>query len=120
MISGSYALSSPYSSYTSLAAEVGAPGLFLIVGIYFWALLSSLRMARISFRLATPGDPLPALLCASLIAFFALMQMGILGNWLEVTRISFISWIIFAVATKEFNARQRPDEVPAGTAIVRA
>lgn len=120
VISGSYALSSPYSSYTSVAAEVGAPGLFLIVGIYLWGLLSSLRMARISFRMAKPGDPLPGLLCASLIAFFALLQMGILGNWLEVTRISFISWIIFAVATKEFNARRRSDEAPAGTAIVRA
>ena len=119
VISGSYAIASPYSSYTSLAAEVGAPGFILIVGIYTWALLSSLRMARISFRFATPGDPLPALICASLVAFFALMQMGLLGNWLEVTRISFISWIIFAVATKEFNARRFDDE-RGTTAIVRA
>lgn len=112
LISGSHAITSPFSSYLSLLAEVGVPGFALIVGIYLWALLASLRMARVSLRAARPGDPLPALLCASLVAFFALLQMGVLENWLEVTRITFITWIVFAVATKEYNARRLDEDGP--------
>lgn len=109
LISGSHAVTSPYSEYSALLAEVGVPGFLLITGLYVWAFLASLRITRRSLKTAKQGDPLPGLACASLVAFFALLQMGILGNWLEVTRITFITWIIFAVVMKEYNAR-KPDE----------
>jgi hypothetical protein len=91
----------------SLLAEVGVLGFAAIVAAYAWVLLSSLRMTLVSVRTAKPGDPLPALLCATTVAFFLLLQMAVLENWLEVTRITFLSWILFAVVTKEFGARAR-------------
>jgi hypothetical protein len=33
--------------------------------------------------------------------------MAMLDNWLEVTRITFIAWIILAVAMKEFEGRKQ-------------
>ena len=107
VIDGSYAVTSPLSSYLSLLAETGVLGFALIAAAYAWALMSSLRMTLVSVCTATPGDPLPALLCASTVAFFVLLQMAILENWLEVTRITFLCWILFAVVTKEFHCRAR-------------
>ena len=105
-VSGSYAITRPFASYLSLLAEVGVLGFLLMVAAYVWALVRSAQMALRSGRMAAPGDPLPALCCASTVAFFVLLQMGTLDNWLEVTRITFIAWIIFAIATKEFHARK--------------
>ena len=76
-----------------------------MVGVYLAALLRSFRTARQLIVHATPGDPLPALALATTIAFLTLLQMGFLENWLEVTRITFIAWITFAVVTKELDAR---------------
>jgi hypothetical protein len=39
------------------------------------------------------------------MALFVLLQMGFLENWLEVARVTFPTWILLAVATKEFRAR---------------
>jgi hypothetical protein len=105
IVSGSRAVSTPYSSYLSLLAEVGIFGFLAVVAAYLAAFFAALRMTRLSMRAATPGDPLPALLCASTVAFFVLPQMALLENWLEVTRVTFLSWILLAVATKEFEAR---------------
>jgi O-antigen ligase len=106
VVDGSRALSSPFSSYLSLLAEVGVIGFTLIVMLYLWAFAFSLRMTVAAVRRAQEGDPLPALLCASTIAFFVLLQMALLENWFEVTRLTFLTWIIFAVVTKEFGARE--------------
>lgn len=106
VVDGSRSLSSPFSSYLSLLAEVGVPGFLLIVALYIWAFARCLRMALTSARTAPDGDPLPALLCAALVAFFVLLQMAMLENWFEVTRLTFLSWILFAVVSKEFSARE--------------
>ena len=64
-------------------------------------------MTRASLRSARPGDPLPALMIACTTAFVVLLQMGLLsGNWFEVTRITFVSWALLAVVTKEYEARE--------------
>lgn len=110
IFSGSYAVSRPFASYLSLLAEVGVVGFILLVAAYVWALVRSVRMALIAGRRAQPGDPLPALCCASAVAFFVLLQMGALDNWLEVTRITFVAWILLAVTMKEFEGRRLPLE----------
>jgi hypothetical protein len=33
--------------------------------------------------------------------------MGFLDNWLEVTRVTFVSWIILGVAHKELDNRSK-------------
>jgi hypothetical protein len=106
VVEGSRQLSSPFATYFSLPAEVGVPGLILILMIYLRALGRAGRMARSSLQIARPGDPLPALLIACTTAFVVLLQMGLLsGNWLEVTRITFFSWALLAVCTREYEAR---------------
>jgi DNA-binding XRE family transcriptional regulator len=105
IVEGSGALSSPYSSYLSLAAEVGLAGLVLIVGVYLVALLRSFGLARRQIANATPGDSVPALALATTIGFLTLLQMAFLENWLEVTRITFIVWAMLAVVAKELDSR---------------
>jgi hypothetical protein len=104
-LQGSRAPSSPYSSYLSLAAEVGVLGLGLISGIYVAAFLRSFRRTRLEVGQAQRDDPLPALALATTIAFLTLLQMGILENWLEVTRVTFVAWAMLAVVNKEVDAR---------------
>lgn len=104
-IGGSYAVTSPFSSYASPLAEVGVFGFLAIMAIYFGALLNVLRMTIRSLRRPVSRDPLTGLLLGCTAGFFVLVQMAILENWLEVTRLTFILWALFAVVSKEFAAR---------------
>lgn len=104
-ILGSRAVTAPFSSWGSLLAEVGLLGLILIGAVYLSALVRAGRMVLTARARAHPGDPLPALLLAATAALFVLLQMAFLENWLEVTRLTFPTWILLAVATKEFTAR---------------
>ena len=104
-VEGSWALTEPSASYYALLAEVGLLGFVLMVAIYGRAFMDSVRMSLTALRRAPDGDPLPGLMLASAAGFFVIIQMAILENWWEVTRLTFILWIVFAVATKEFEAR---------------
>jgi hypothetical protein len=105
IVEGSRALSQPYSSYLGLAAEAGLFALVLIVGVYLLALVRSALVTQWTIRHATPTDSVPALALAATIGFLLLLQMGLLENWLEVTRATFLVWVIFAVVAKEVDAR---------------
>jgi transcriptional regulator with XRE-family HTH domain len=104
-IGGSYAVASPFSSYSAPLAEVGILGFLAIMSIYFGAFLHALRMTIRSLRQPPLRDPLPGLLLGCTAGFFVILQMAGLENWLEVTRVTFILWALLAVATKEFAAR---------------
>ena len=112
-IFGSEGLASPFGSYFGIGAELGVGGLVLLLALYLGPFIRSARMAAFSMARAGPGDPLPGLLLASAISFLTLVQMGVLDNWLETTRVTFIAWILFAVAQKEFRARIQTSPVPA-------
>jgi hypothetical protein len=103
-VAGSRAVTSPFSDYIAVAAEVGFPGLLILVLIYVGGFVAALRRTVAASRRRLPG-PLTALLLTTTIAFFALLQMGLLENWLEVTRLTFIAWALLAISTKEFDAR---------------
>jgi transcriptional regulator with XRE-family HTH domain len=105
---GSRAISNPFSSYASLMAELGVLGAVLIVSIYVGALGRLWRMARGLIRSPRTGDPLPAVIIATFVAFLTLLQMAFLENWFEVTRITFVVWMMFAVCCKELDAREAP------------
>lgn len=105
VVEGSYALTTPFASYYALLAEVGILGFVLLVALYGRALVDSVRMTLTALRRAPDGDPLPGLLLASTAGFFVIIQMAILSNWWEVTRITFILWTLFAIATKEYETR---------------
>jgi hypothetical protein len=106
-LAGSQAANSPYSSYTSVAAETGLVGLICLLAIYLSAFVFSLRQTRQAIRSAASRDSLPALCLAVTIGFFVLIQMGLLENWLEVTRLTFIVWILFAITGKELRGHGR-------------
>jgi transcriptional regulator with XRE-family HTH domain len=108
-VGGSYAVGSPFSSYTSLLAEVGIIGFAAMVLVYGGAFLHSIRMTIRALRHPAPGDPLPGLLLGCTAGFFILLQLAVLENWWEVTRLTFILWALLAVATKEFGARYGPE-----------
>ncbi|MBA2506076.1 MAG: hypothetical protein H0V29_09045 [Thermoleophilaceae bacterium] len=102
----SKALSSPLSSYFSILAEVGIAGLVIMVIIYLQALVGATRRALAAVRAAArPRDPLPAPMIGGAVAFFLLIQMAVFENWLEVTRISFLAWILLAIGLREYAAR---------------
>jgi len=105
VIEGSRQLSSPYFSYLALLAEVGVPGFLAVVFIYLLAATRSVRLTIRNLKNAAVGDPLPALLIATSIAFIALLQMGFLDNWFETTRATFLVWTMLAVVTKELSGR---------------
>lgn len=105
-VQGSDALSSPYSSYLSVMAELGLFGFIVITGVYLGAIARALRASSESLRQRETGDPLPALAVAASVAFAVLVQMGLLGNWLEVTRLTFLSWMLLAVVEKELYGRE--------------
>jgi O-antigen ligase len=95
----------PFASWLSLPAELGVPGLLAILALYGTVLVATVRRARAAMRRALPGDPLPALLLAGGIAIFVLLQMAFLENWLEVTRLTFVTMAIVAVGLKEADSR---------------
>jgi transcriptional regulator with XRE-family HTH domain len=107
VVQGSTAVTAPFASYLSLLAEVGLPGFLLLVGMYVWATARVLRITARALRRPAPGDPLPAILLAASVAFTVLLQMALLENWLEVTRVTFLAWILLAVGSKEVDARER-------------
>jgi hypothetical protein len=84
---------------------VGIFGFLIIAGIYLRGLIVT---GRVTMRLAqrpTSGDALPAVAIASTVAIFVLMQMAVLDNWLEVTRLTFIAWALVAVTHREYEER---------------
>ena len=108
-VQGSYAVSLPFSSYAALLAEVGVLGFVLLAGAYAAAAVRAGRLTVVAIRRRARDDPLPAILLSATIAFALLLQLALLENWWEVTRVTFLSWTLLAVGTKEFDARAIED-----------
>ena len=106
VIGGSLQLTQPYSSYTALAAETGMGGLLAVSTIYILVFLWAGKMTQEAIRIRRRSDPIVPIALASTIAFFILLQLGALENWLEVTRITFFAWALVAITAKELQARQ--------------
>jgi hypothetical protein len=64
-------------------------------------------MARLVVRRRRRGDPLPALVIATFVAFLTILQMALLENWFEVSRVTFTIWIMFAICSRELDAREQ-------------
>ena len=105
VIGGSVQLTQPFSSYTATAAEVGMGGLILLLGMYLTAFVWAAKMTQAAIRERLPSDPIVPIALAATIAFFVLLQLGALENWLEVTRMTFFAWALLAIAAKERQTR---------------
>jgi transcriptional regulator with XRE-family HTH domain len=109
-IEGSKSVKEPFASYLALLAEVGVVGFLLIAAIYVGALAYAGRMTIAAALRGRLRDPLPAVLLAATVSFLVLLQLAFLGNWLEVTRVTFLAWALLAVGAKEFEARDGAPE----------
>jgi len=108
IVDGSRSLTSPFTSLLSLLCEVGVIGFAIVAMIYVVAVVRSVGITLQAARLDSLAADVPVVLVACAAAFIALLQMAFLsGNWLEVTRVTFISWALLAVGTKEFDAQAR-------------
>jgi hypothetical protein len=103
IVSGSRAVTTPYSSYIAVAAELGLLGLMALVGLYGSALFITARRTFRAAQLSSGVDALPVVLLTSVTALFLLIQMGALENWLEVSRLTFIVWGLLAIANREYD-----------------
>jgi hypothetical protein len=102
VVLGSRALSSPFSSYSSLLAEVGIMGCALLFGAYVAAAVMAARRAKAA--VAAGATQLVPLLVAAAVGMVVLLQMALLANWLEVMRITMPAWMVLAVAMKEWQS----------------
>jgi hypothetical protein len=101
VIQGSHAVSTPYSSYTSLLAEVGVFGALAMVAVYAIALRRSWRTARRLIRERSSLDPRIPLAIATFAGLLTLVCAAVLENWFEVARVTFVVWTLAAVCEKE-------------------
>ncbi len=91
-IQGGTTVSSPKSSYTSLAAEVGILGLLVYLAAYFKALGFSYRRLVASGK---DGDGLAVKLAFACFGGLVLLLLqALFDNWLETTRVSIPLWIL--------------------------
>jgi hypothetical protein len=94
-IQGGTTASSPLSSYTSLAAELGIPGLLIYLAAYVYALAYSLRRLRSSAR---SGDRRGAQLAFTCFGGIVLLLVQTLfDNWLETTRVAIPLWLLIGL-----------------------
>jgi hypothetical protein len=91
-IQGGITASTPLSSYTSLAAEVGLMGLAVYLGAYFMALAYSFRRLRASAR---AGDRIGTRLAFTCLGgLMLLLVQTLFDNWLETTRVAIPLWVL--------------------------
>jgi hypothetical protein len=100
-VAGSSAVNNPLVEYVAIAAETGILGVVAVAALYGVALFGAGRATVVRARAARPGDAIPALLAMATVGLFVLIQMGMLQNWLEVTRLTFPTWIILGIAWTE-------------------
>ncbi len=91
-IQGGTTLSSPLSSYTSLAAEVGLLGSIVYLAAYMAALVFAFRRLGAS---AKAGDAMGVKLgFACFGGLILLLIQATFDNWLETTRVAIPMWIL--------------------------
>jgi hypothetical protein len=94
-IQGGTTASTPRSSYTSLAAEVGMIGLMVYLVAYLMALTYSYKRMAAS---AKTGDSLGARLGFTCFGgIILLLIQALFDNWLETTRVTIPLWILIAL-----------------------
>ena len=101
-IQGGRTAASPFSSYTSLAAEVGLLGLLIYLAVYAKALLFSFRSLAASAR---ENDLLAARLGFTCFGGILLLLMqAVFDNWLDTTRVTIALWMLVGLLIALKNA----------------
>jgi hypothetical protein len=90
---GSGTIQWPFSSYISLLAETGLLGFGAMIAIYGLTWLRLIRLAR-----RAPTRPARALALAAAIVLLNLLAVSILDNYLELTRVTSLAWLLAATA----------------------
>lgn len=121
VVGGSRALTQPYSSYAGTLAETGIFGVVALLTLYLGAAAEAARRTLRLIRGDAAGHVLLPLAIAAFASFFVLLQMALLENWFEVTRVTFLAWTLLAVVAREQDgrrpvaaARRHPPLLPSG------
>jgi hypothetical protein len=114
-VQGGTTLSTPRSSYISLAAEVGPLGLAVYLAAYIGALIFAYRRLVAS---AKARDSLGVRLAFTCFGGLVLILIqALFDNWLETTRVSIPLWILvgvlYALKRAELHAPSEIGAVPA-------
>jgi hypothetical protein len=113
---GGTQISSPFSSYYALVAEVGLPGLILVLLIYVQAVRISYQAYRFFWLRRDFVMSAAAFACYG--GFLFVMQLATIENWLESARTVIPLWTVFAVVFLRFRRAQTepspPSRYPAG------
>jgi hypothetical protein len=80
----------PWFSFLSIPAELGIPGLIIVLALYCGAVWMCWRRVHDS-------DSLGLLAGWTFIALLLLVQMAWLENWLEVSRLTVPVWVMFGI-----------------------
>jgi hypothetical protein len=91
-IQGGTTASSPWSSFTTLAAEVGPIGLVVYLWAYLMALVFSYRRLRAGPREGDYLGPRLAFVCFG--GLLLLLVQALFDNWLETTRVAIPLWLL--------------------------
>jgi len=95
---GAATTSEPWFSHLAILAELGLIGYLIVMATYFQA-------ARMSWRMTSSGGSTATLSRWVLVAIFILLQLGFVGEWLEVTRVTIPIWLIFGALLAGFQNR---------------
>lgn len=95
----------PWFSFLALPAELGLPGLFLVLVIYGIAVHKS-------WPVASHQGPVQLLARWVIVAMLLLMQMAFLENWLENSRLTVPVWTIFGVVLAYLHQTKEVTAVP--------
>lgn len=93
---GASTTASPWFSYLALPAEVGLPGLIVVLWFYFRAMRQTWH-----HRFAPNG--VGVLAGWVFVGMALLLQMAFLENWLEVSRLTVPVWTIFGVVLSQIQ-----------------
>ena len=97
---GAATTAGPWFSYLSIPAELGLPGLAIVLVIY----LRGIYLAWRAFILRRQRDQETASLALfAMIALVLLLQMGFIENWLETSRATVPAWTILGVVLAQFK-----------------
>jgi len=89
----------PWFSYLAIPAELGLPGLAIVLAIYGKAIVVSWNASR----KAIWTRPLAQWV---LIGLVLLLQMAFLENWLEVSRLTVPVWLVFGVVLAQVQTKE--------------
>lgn len=99
---GSYQFSNPNSSYLAPIGEIGIIGGGIIIAMYLYILINSIKLLRVSMKISRDYIPLAVALLAGVVYIFGL---AFLDNYWEMARAVLPIWLLFWTVNAGVNLK---------------